>query len=40
MASHQAAGRAADAGYTNVSVLADGLMGWKKAGKKTEAPKS
>jgi rhodanese-related sulfurtransferase len=38
MASHHAAGLAAEAGYTNVSVLAEGLMGWKKAGQKTIAP--
>jgi rhodanese-related sulfurtransferase len=33
MASHEAAGRAVSAGYTNVSVLAVGLKGWKDAGK-------
>jgi rhodanese-related sulfurtransferase len=33
MASHAAAGRAVDAGYKDVSVLSDGLMGWKAAGK-------
>jgi rhodanese-related sulfurtransferase len=33
MASHEAAGRAVSAGYTNVSVLAVGFKGWKDAGK-------
>jgi rhodanese-related sulfurtransferase len=33
MASHEAARRAVQAGYTNVSVMGDGLLGWKKAGK-------
>jgi rhodanese-related sulfurtransferase len=36
MASHGAAQRAVDAGYTNVKVLADGIQGWKKAGHPTE----
>jgi rhodanese-related sulfurtransferase len=36
-ASHSAAKRAVEAGYKNVSVLADGIQGWKKAGEKTEA---
>lgn len=31
--SEQAASRAIAAGYTNVSVLKDGIFGWKKAGK-------
>lgn len=35
-ASHTAAKRASEAGYTNVQVMADGIQGWKKAGKKTE----
>jgi rhodanese-related sulfurtransferase len=35
MASHQAARRAVGAGYTDVSVMADGIMGWKKAGQPT-----
>jgi rhodanese-related sulfurtransferase len=35
MASHQAARRAVGAGYTDVSVMADGIMGWKKAGEPT-----
>jgi rhodanese-related sulfurtransferase len=36
MASHAAAKRALSAGYTNVSVLSDGIMGWKKNGQKAE----
>jgi len=39
MASHQAAGRAVEAGYKNVSVLADGFKGWKDAGKPVTQPK-
>jgi rhodanese-related sulfurtransferase len=35
MASHQAARRAVKAGYTDVSVMADGIMGWKSAGQPT-----
>lgn len=35
-ASHTAAKKAAEAGYTNVQVMSDGIQGWKKAGKKTE----
>jgi rhodanese-related sulfurtransferase len=38
MASHSAAGRATSAGYTHVSVLADGIQGWKAAGQKTARP--
>lgn len=34
-ASDAAAQRAIDAGYTNVSVLPEGLFGWKKAGQPT-----
>ena len=34
MASHAAAKRALSAGYTHVSVLSDGIMGWKKNGQK------
>jgi rhodanese-related sulfurtransferase len=34
-ASHAAAYKAIQAGYTNVKVLPDGLMGWKNAGQKT-----
>jgi rhodanese-related sulfurtransferase len=33
MASHAAARRAVQAGYTKVSVMADGITGWKDAGK-------
>ena len=33
MASHEADGRAVEAGYTNVSDLAGGFKGWKDAGK-------
>jgi rhodanese-related sulfurtransferase len=36
MASHQAAGRAAAAGYTDVSVMNDGIKGWKEAGNPVE----
>jgi rhodanese-related sulfurtransferase len=35
--SHGAAKKALSAGYTDVSVLPDGLTGWKKAGQKTAA---
>ncbi|MBL8953640.1 MAG: rhodanese-like domain-containing protein [Myxococcaceae bacterium] len=34
-ASEAAAKRAAQAGYTNVAVMPEGLMGWKAAGQKT-----
>ena len=34
-ASDKAANRAMQAGYTNVSVMREGIKGWKKAGKKT-----
>ena len=37
MASHAAAERAVGAGYTNVAVLPDGIMGWKKAGEPTQS---
>jgi len=33
-ASHHAADRAIDAGYSDVNVMKDGIHGWKKAGKK------
>jgi rhodanese-related sulfurtransferase len=33
MASHEAARRAVGAGYTNVSVMVDGITGWHEAGK-------
>ena len=36
MASHAAAERAVKAGYTDVNVLSDGIMGWKDAGQPTE----
>lgn len=32
-ASHTAAERALENGYTDVNVMADGIQGWKKAGK-------
>jgi rhodanese-related sulfurtransferase len=35
MASHEAARRATTAGYTDVSVMADGIAGWKAAGQPT-----
>jgi rhodanese-related sulfurtransferase len=35
-ASHEAAGRALTAGYTNVKVMPDGIAGWVKAGKKVQ----
>lgn len=35
-ASHEAAGRALTAGYTNVRVLPDGIAGWVKAGKQVQ----
>ncbi|HUB05647.1 MAG TPA: rhodanese-like domain-containing protein [Myxococcales bacterium] len=38
MASHGAASRAVKAGYIHVSVLADGIQGWAKAGQKTAKP--
>ncbi|HVA40338.1 MAG TPA: hypothetical protein VNF49_06715 [Candidatus Binataceae bacterium] len=33
MASHSAARRAVAAGYTNVSVLVEGIKGWDAAGQ-------
>ena len=36
MASHEAAKRALKAGYTNVSVMADGIEGWQNAGMRTD----
>lgn len=39
-ASHQAAKKAMEAGYTNVAVLPDGILGWKKAGQPTAKPNS
>jgi rhodanese-related sulfurtransferase len=38
LASHGAAERAIKAGYSKVSVLADGLLGWKAAGQPTAKP--
>ena len=38
MASHEAARRAVEAGYTDVSVMADGIMGWTRAGEHVEHP--
>jgi rhodanese-related sulfurtransferase len=39
--SHTAAERAVGAGYTDVAVMPDGLLGWKAAGQKTTPiPKS
>lgn len=37
MASHEAARRAVEAGYKNVDVMADGIVGWKAAGEPTVA---
>lgn len=37
-ASHTAAKRALEAGYTDVSVLSVGIAGWVKAGKATDKP--
>lgn len=36
-ASHKAAQRALEAGYTDVNVLPDGIKGWKDAGQPTAA---
>jgi len=38
MASHGAARRAVDAGHTAVSVMVDGLKGWKAAGQAVTIP--
>ncbi|MHB1844968.1 MAG: rhodanese-like domain-containing protein [Deltaproteobacteria bacterium] len=38
MSSHEAARRAVKAGYTDVSVMGEGLLGWKKAGHPVEKP--
>ena len=35
-ASHRAASQASALGYTDVSVLPDGIVGWEKAGKPVE----
>lgn len=37
-ASHAAAAKAMEAGYTNVSVMPEGIVGWKKAGQPTAKP--
>jgi rhodanese-related sulfurtransferase len=39
-ASHAAAARAIEAGYTNVAVLPAGIFGWKRAGQPTAKPNS
>ena len=39
-ASDAAAGRAAENGYSHVSVLRDGIRGWKNAGQATDTPRS
>lgn len=39
-ASHVAAERALENGYKDVSVLPDGIMGWKQSGQKTKVPLS
>ncbi|MFZ5441814.1 MAG: rhodanese-like domain-containing protein [Myxococcota bacterium] len=39
-ASHAAARRALENGYTDVAVLPDGIMGWKQAGQPTAKPNS
>ena len=36
MACHAAARAAVKYGYTNVFVMPEGIVGWKKAGKPTE----
>jgi rhodanese-related sulfurtransferase len=38
--SHAAAERALEAGYVDVSVMSEGLAGWKKAGKPIASPRS
>jgi len=38
MASHKAARRAVETGYTDVSVMVDGLKGWKAAGNPVVPP--
>ena len=39
-ASHAAAKRAMQNGYTDVAVLPDGIAGWKQAGQPTQKPNS
>lgn len=36
MACHQGAKQAIEAGYTNVSIMPEGIAGWEKAGKPVE----
>jgi rhodanese-related sulfurtransferase len=38
MASHQTARRAVGAGYTDVSVMTEGIKGWNEAGQPTAKP--
>jgi rhodanese-related sulfurtransferase len=38
MASHEAARRAVEAGYTDVAVMSDGIIGWAQAGKPVQKP--
>jgi len=38
MASHEAARRAVAAGYSDVAVMSDGIMGWSEAGKPVAKP--
>lgn len=38
LSSHEAAERAIDAGYTDVSILPDGIIGWKSAGQPLGTP--
>ena len=40
MASHRAAKKAIDAGYTNAVVMSEGIQGWVKAAKPIEKPKA
>lgn len=39
-ASHKAAAKALQAGYTDVNVLPEGIIGWKNAGKPVSMPRS
>jgi rhodanese-related sulfurtransferase len=38
MASHEAARRAVEAGYTDVNVMVDGIQGWNAAGQPAAKP--
>jgi rhodanese-related sulfurtransferase len=40
MASHAAARRAVEAGYADVAVMVDGIVGWKEAGQRAAQPQS